>query len=128
MAKVKRATKLESCRFFRPTYLAQVLRLIPFIDPNHSRQPSLSLHDLCLEFLTVHGNEMRLFWAKVFPIFILLMPDIAAVRKTFNVFSYDVVWAELRTHHLNEPTRMLYVLCHGHGKQQHNILRILRIV
>ncbi len=86
MAKVKWATKLESCRFFRPTYLAQVLRLIPFIDPNHSRQTSLSLHDLCLEFLTVHGNEMRLFLAKASNYF-RCAPDISAGFTHFNVFS-----------------------------------------
>ena len=36
-------------------------------DPNHCRQPTLArLHDLCLEVLTVHGIELRLFWAKAF--------------------------------------------------------------
>ena len=37
------------------------------VDPNYCRQPTLWLHDLCLEVLTVHGNELRLFGAKAFP-------------------------------------------------------------
>ena len=37
------------------------------LDPNYCRQPTLWLHDLCLEFLTVHGNELRLFGAKASP-------------------------------------------------------------
>ena len=37
------------------------------LDPNCCRQPTLYLHNLCLEVLTVHGTELRLFGAKVFP-------------------------------------------------------------
>ena len=40
------------------------------LDQNDFRQP---LHDLCLEVLTVHGNELRLFRAKAFLLLILLM-------------------------------------------------------
>ena len=29
--------------------------------------PTLWLHDLCVEVLTVHGNELSLFWAKALP-------------------------------------------------------------
>ncbi len=36
------------------------------LDPNCSSQPTRLLHDLCLEVLTVHGNELRLFWPKAF--------------------------------------------------------------
>ncbi len=36
------------------------------LDPNCCRQPTLWLHDLCLEVLTVHGTELRLFGAKAF--------------------------------------------------------------
>ncbi len=36
------------------------------LDPNYCRQPTLSLHDLCLEVLSVHGNKLRLFGAKAF--------------------------------------------------------------
>ena len=46
------------------------------LDPNYCRQPTLLLHDLCLEVLTVHGIELRLFWAKAFPLLILLMSRI----------------------------------------------------
>ncbi len=37
------------------------------LDPNFCRQPTLLLHDLCLEVLTVHGTELRSFGAKAFP-------------------------------------------------------------
>ena len=36
----------------------------------HSRQPTVWLHDLCQEVQTGHGNELLLFGAKAFPIFI----------------------------------------------------------
>ncbi len=41
------------------------------LDLNYSRQPTLWLHDLCLEVLTDHGNELRLFGANTFPLLIL---------------------------------------------------------
>ena len=40
-------------------------------DPNYCRQPTL-----CLEFLTVYGNELRLFVAKASPLLILLISPI----------------------------------------------------
>ncbi len=43
------------------------------LNPNHCRRPTLCLHDLCLEFITVHGTEFRLYGAKAFTILILLM-------------------------------------------------------
>ena len=46
------------------------------IYPNYCRQPTLLLHDLCLEVLTVHGTEVRLFGAKALPLRILLMSRI----------------------------------------------------
>ncbi len=47
----------------RPDYLAGPKAL----DPTYSRQPTLRLHDLCLEVLTVHGIELHLLVAKAFP-------------------------------------------------------------
>ncbi len=44
---------------------------IPFIYPNPSRQSTLCLQDLCIEVLTVDGNELRLFKAKTSPLLIL---------------------------------------------------------
>ncbi len=35
--------------------------------PNHCRQPTLRLHDLCLKILPGHGNELSLFWTMSFP-------------------------------------------------------------
>ncbi len=37
------------------------------LDPNHCRQPTLWLHDIFLEVLTVHGTKFNLFGSKAFP-------------------------------------------------------------
>ena len=63
--------------------------------PNNTRykvnsQPTLWLHEVCLEVLTVHGNELRLIWAKAFPL-LCRASDIAAVEIIFDDFSYDAV-------------------------------------
>ncbi len=47
----------------------------------------------------MHGNELRLFGAEAFPPYSYYQcyaSDIGAVGTTFNVVSYDVVWAEHR--------------------------------
>ena len=47
------------------------------IHPEHNKGPDpRTLHDLCLEVLTVHVNELCLFGAKAFPLLILLMSSI----------------------------------------------------
>ncbi len=46
------------------------------LDPNYCRQPTLWLHDLYLEVLTVHGTELHLFGVKTFP---LLVPLISRI-------------------------------------------------
>ncbi len=53
----------------------------------------------CLEVLTVYGYELHLFWAKIFPLLVLLMSGIchSSISTTFNVFSYDTVWVEHQT-------------------------------
>ena len=38
------------------------------VDHNYFRRPTLWFHNLCLEVLNVHGNELRLFGAKVIPL------------------------------------------------------------
>ncbi len=43
------------------------------LDPNGCRQPTLWLHELCLEVLAAHGTELELFGAKAFPLLITLM-------------------------------------------------------
>ncbi len=72
-----------------------------------------------MEVLTVHGTELRLFEANAFPPthsnYLCRASDIAAVGTTFNVFSYDAVWAELRTHHLPNAGRMRYRLRQTRG-------------
>ena len=40
---------------------------------------------------------------------------IAAVGTAFNVFSFDAVWVEHRTHHLPNAEQIRYVLCQGRG-------------
>ncbi len=37
-------------------------------DPKYWIQPTYRLHNLCLEVLTVQCNELRLFWAIVYPL------------------------------------------------------------
>ena len=54
------------------------------LDPNNCRQPTLWLHDLCLEVLTVHCIELRLFWAKAFPLLILLLSRIWHSSSRYN--------------------------------------------
>ena len=41
------------------------------LDPTNFNQPTQWLYGLCLYALTVHGNELRLLWAKALP---LLLP------------------------------------------------------
>ena len=60
----------------------------------HSRQQTIYLHDLWLEILTEHGKELRLFGAKACPLLKMLMSHIWHISSS-NVFSYDVVVAEL---------------------------------
>ncbi len=37
------------------------------LDPNYCRQPTLLLHNLCPEVLTVHGAELHLFFGQDIP-------------------------------------------------------------
>ncbi len=37
------------------------------LDHYYCKQPTLWLHVLCLEVLTVHGTELRMYGAKAFP-------------------------------------------------------------
>ncbi len=54
------------------------------LDPNYCRQPILWLHDLCLEVLTVHATELRLFGAKAFPLLILISCILTRYTKLFG--------------------------------------------
>ncbi len=85
----KLGTRPRTLRLFKdPSHRSLILAIL------HSRQPTLWLHDLCLEVLTEHGKELRLFGAKAFPLLVLStgVSDIAAVGTTINVC--DGVWAE----------------------------------
>ena len=56
----------------------------------HVLQTTTSIkHDLCLEALTSHSNELRLFWAMAFPPLWLLL---TAVGTVLNLFTFDVAW------------------------------------
>ena len=68
------------------------------LDPYYDIQPTLSLHDLCLEVLTLNGTELRLFVAKAFP-------------------PTHTIWAEHRTHHLPNAEQIRYVLGHRRGSK-----------
>ncbi len=52
------------------------------VDHNHCRQATFWLHDLRLglEVLPVHDDEV---------FYLLILSYMAAVRTTFNIFSYD---------------------------------------
>ena len=60
---------------------------------NPHGQLSLSVHDLCLEVLTLPGNVQPVFGSRhpLHLLFICNTPDISAVYTIFNVFSYDAV-------------------------------------
>ncbi len=71
--------------------------------PSYCRQPTLRMHDFCLEVPTLYGNELRQVWANAFPILELLMSLIwysSREDKTLNVFRYEAISSEKRTHHL----------------------------
>ncbi len=51
--------------------------------------------------------------------------DIAAVVTTFNVYSSNAVWAEHRTHHLQNAEQIRYVLCHGRGLEIYLFIQLL---
>ncbi len=74
------------------------------------------LYDLCLDILTLRSNEWCLFWAKAFPLLILLMSrasDIAVVCTTFIIFSFDAVSADIGP--LPNAMQLRYVLWHSPG-------------
>ena len=55
------------------------------LDPNYYRKPTLWLHDLCLEVLTVHGNDLHMFGAKAYlPLLILSMSRIWHSSSRYN--------------------------------------------
>ena len=54
------------------------------LDPNYCRQPTLWLHDLCLEVLTVHGTDLRMFGAKAFLLLIILILRIWHSSSRYN--------------------------------------------
>ncbi len=63
----------------------------------YSRQPTLRLHVLCLEFLIVDDNELRLFGSKSFPLLMLqqvqLLMHLAMTR-----------FGQASNHHLPDAT------------------------
>ena len=84
-----------------------------------SRQPTLWLHDLCLEILTVQGNELRIFWVITSPLlytnYLCHTPDTASKGTNFNVFGYDAMLAEIIKYHLHDNERMHCVLPYSRG-------------
>ncbi len=61
------------------------------LDLKYCRQPYL-----CLEVLTIHGNQLLIIHLNNK----CRTSDIAAVGTTLNIFSYNAVWAE--NHLLND--------------------------
>ncbi len=58
------------------------------------------MYDFCLKVLTVHVNELSLFWAKAFP----------AVETTLFVFGYDEDWDKNQISVLSYDERILQAL------------------
>ncbi len=83
------------------------------LDPSHCRKPTLWLHNFCLKVLTVHSNELRLFWTKVIALFILLMSRIWLSSSRYNFFSYYAVWVVHLTNHLIDAEQIHYLFCNG---------------
>ena len=67
------------------------------LDPIYRRQPTLWLHDLCMEVQTVHCIELRLFWAKLFPILIIFMSCIwhRSSRNFYRIYLWRGFGREL---------------------------------
>ncbi len=75
-------------------YILQLLELDLF--PDHKKGPDRSypyyildtnpvlMHDLSLEVLTVNSNELRLFWAKAFPLSVILLSRIWHRSSKYN--------------------------------------------
>ncbi len=70
------------------------------------RQETLWLHDLCLQVLTVHGNELHLFFfgpgISLYSNYMCRAFDIAAVGTNTNVSKYNaLLWRDSNS----SPTR-----------------------
>ncbi len=78
------------------------------LDLNHCRQLTICLEvQICIEM------SCACFMPRHYPYsrYLCCAFDIAAVGKTFNVYSHDAaVWSENRTHHLPDDEWMHYVL------------------
>ncbi len=113
----QQGTRLRTLRLYKdPSHRSLILALL------HSRQPTLWLHDLCLEVITLHGNELRLFFPRHNPYsnYQCLAPDRKEVWTIFNVFCYDTVWAEIQTYHL------MLLLMYPQSKWFNNVPNIKR--
>ena len=73
------------------------------LDPSYCRQPTNPLIARTL------SGSPNCAWYWVAPIWGQDIPS----THTINVFSYDAVWAEHRTHHLPNAEQISYVLCNG---------------
>ncbi len=71
------------------------------------RQPTIRLHNLCLEDLTIHGNDVRLVFDQV--IFPTLPINALAVLQFSKIFNLD--WVFIWDSNINPPDDS-YVLCH----------------
>ncbi len=85
----------------------------PCMDP----KPTHWLHDPCLEFLTVHGNALRMFWAKVSS-----LPTHS--RTTFNVFSSDAVCAMCYA----TDVGYAFMITYGSDCHYHNIPKVVTVI
>ena len=85
------------------------------------------MHALCMEVLTVHDNELCLFWAKVFPLLVLLMSHIwhsssshifkhKDEKQMRNMLRFWHVWAINQIVAIIFPIYIYYLLISGKQK------------
>ena len=74
-----------------------------------NKQPTIWLHDPCLEVPTVHGNELRLFLAKAYPQALTISVEhLTKQQKKLFLRLYDVVFG--RDSNLSPSQQPAYAL------------------
>ncbi len=77
---------------------------------NYYRQLTLLLHELCLEVLTVHVSELRLFWAKAFPLLSTHTINVAHLIK--QQYKFKLLFFGPSIEPITFPAPSRYATCH----------------
>ncbi len=83
--------------------------------PNPFTQPTSWLHDLCLEFITVHDNDLCLLLAMAFSLLILLMSHIWYSSSRYNFYVFDAM-TSFGPKIDDLPTRSRFASCYAYPK------------